>query len=470
MNISVIVNEDSLIQASHFNKLITINKLPITTICNITKSTNSSSWGLNFIHFYESFLNRTTKKCHFVNKISSDCFCLNLSSESKSITKGLFNIKINGIPFAYELDWFNDIIVNKRNFISVSYTLKEAIGIENEYEFKTRPDYLFLFRTRHEILSKLLTIIYIKSTLGNLVTDSVSYLSNDISTSKLFYRLMKNLFAKTIDSLFYKTQWQIQYKLIDSIDEWITLVPPKDRFWADPFLVEEAGKYFLFVEELIYKKGFAHLSVMEVDEKGIVTDSEIILDKGHHLSYPYVFLDNGQYFMIPETAKSETIELYKCIEFPYKWEFSMNLMEGILASDTSVVKHDGLWWLFTSEKKLTSDGYDSYLSIYYSDDLLTNNWTPVKNNPVKVDVRDSRCGGYIYEKDNELFRVSQNCSKCYGYGYNIAKITELSSSVYKEDIIDIITADQLQKGIIATHTFSVSNELVTRDILKRIKG
>ncbi len=95
---------------------------------------------------------------------------------------------------------------------------------------------------------------------------------------------------------FYFDQWFMAYKInpkADAIDDTLykfkKLVPPKDRFWADPFPLKKDGKYYIFFEELIYKNRKGHLSVMEVDRKGIVDGPHKILERPYHLSYPFVF-------------------------------------------------------------------------------------------------------------------------------------------------------------------------------------
>src|SRR5205085_8739929 len=116
------------------------------------------------------------------------------------------------------------------------------------------------------------------------------------------------------------------------------IVPTKDRFWADPCVVFNNNTYYIFLEELIYKQndGKAHIAVIEMDEKGNYQQPRIALKCDYHLSYPFVFKYAEEFYMIPETSEHSTIELYKCVSFPDKWEFVMNLMENIKAVDTTI--------------------------------------------------------------------------------------------------------------------------------------
>ena len=71
------------------------------------------------------------------------------------------------------------------------------------------------------------------------------------------------------------------------------------------------------MEELLYKTNKGHISVIEIDDKGNFNKPIKIIDKKYHLSYPHVFKNEKDYFLIPDTVSNKTIELYKCVEFPY---------------------------------------------------------------------------------------------------------------------------------------------------------
>ena len=137
--------------------------------------------------------------------------------------------------------------------------------------------------------------------------------------------------------------WQLLYEykngsedLLPDFSRFRKLTSPEGVFWADPFVVADNNNYYFFVEEFIYKKDKAHISVLKVQNDGSVAGSERIIERSYHMSYPFIFKIDSTYFMIPETCKNRTIELYKCEEFPYKWKFEKNLMENLLAVDTTI--------------------------------------------------------------------------------------------------------------------------------------
>ena len=46
------------------------------------------------------------------------------------------------------------------------------------------------------------------------------------------------------------------------------MLAPKDRFYADPFLIEKDGKTFIFLEDLRYSEGRAFVSCCELGADG----------------------------------------------------------------------------------------------------------------------------------------------------------------------------------------------------------
>ena len=56
-----------------------------------------------------------------------------------------------------------------------------------------------------------------------------------------------------------------------------------------------------------------------------------------HISYPQVFFYNNDYYMLPETKRSNNLLLYKSDSFPYKWSISDTLMKNIRVKDPTIM-------------------------------------------------------------------------------------------------------------------------------------
>ncbi len=241
------------------------------------------------------------------------------------------------------------------------------------------------------------------------------------------------------------------------------LSPPRRMFWADPFVVIKDNESYIFFEELSYKDWKGHISYIKMNADKSFTKPKKILQKDYHLSYPFIFQYEDAYYMIPESAKNRTIELYKCNAFPEKWEFQKNIMQDVRACDTTLIEHNGLWWMFSvicgHDKCMNTED----LYIFYSDSPLSKNWTAHKNNPVVSDVTNARPAGKIFSNNGKLYRPSQSCAAIYGKGLNINEIIELSTEAYKEKKIHEDTAGWSSR-ISGLHTYNHEGNLSVSDI------
>jgi len=272
-------------------------------------------------------------------------------------------------------------------------------------------------------------------------------------------------------SMFYSCQWTLLFGLGDGVPRsfrtFKKLVPPRNRFWADPFVVHRSGRYYVFIEEFDYAQDKGHISMLTIDENGDHTEPVKVLEQPYHLSYPFVFEWDSNTYMIPESAENRRVEVYRCTEFPRKWEFHKVLMEGIAAFDSTLLQYQGKWWLFANVPENDGATGSDELFLYYADDPLVDEWRPHPKNPVVSDIRRARPAGRIFERDGILYRPSQDCSTRYGYGLKINHILELSETEYREKEVDSIEP-KWDKHIIGVHTFNHAGRLTVIDgLLKR---
>ena len=280
----------------------------------------------------------------------------------------------------------------------------------------------------------------------------------------LLFPVTKHLFRFFVSRLqkrITKESWILMYgfrqSLKNDLSKFQKIIPPEDRFWADPFIIQDEGKFHVYFEEVINRKK-GHISVLTIDEQGSPTSSGIAISKPYHLSYPFVFKWQDNWYMIPESSQNKTIEVYRCLELPYKWEFAKCLMKNIDAADTTLFYHDDLWWMFTNIRNFP--GYPNWdeLYLFYAKSPLSTDWTAHPMNPIVSDVRTARPAGQIFKSNGSLFRPAQNCSNRYGYGIKIKRIVELNTLNYQEQEVQSIEP-HWEKRITATHTFNKSGDL-----------
>ena len=201
------------------------------------------------------------------------------------------------------------------------------------------------------------------------------------------------------------------------------------EFVADPFFVLEAGKYYLFFEVLNRSTNLGDIAYA-TSADGIHWEyQKVILDEGFHLSYPYVFKWENEYYMIPETHEDLSVRLYKAAAFPEKWEHIGNLLEGYHFTDASIFRYDDKWWLFVSNT------HNDVLNLYYSDDLLTG-WLSHPSNPVmKLNQHLSRPAGRVVVDGDKVYRFAQDDFPSYGIHVYAFEVTELTETTYQEKMV-----------------------------------
>jgi hypothetical protein len=257
-------------------------------------------------------------------------------------------------------------------------------------------------------------------------------------------------------------QWILMFDLRSDISSSLwrykKILPPKEKFWADPHVLFKDGYYYIYLEEYLYSTGKGHISLLIMDEKGNYSEPTVVIEKPYHLSYPYVFEQNGETYMIPESVENKTVELYRCVGFPDKWEFVKNLMENVSLLDATLLQHAGKWWLFANGgEQIGASSWDE-LFLFSADDFKSENWKAHPQNPIISDCKRARPAGAIFKKGTNIYRPSQNSSHTYGYGFNLNVIKTLNEFEYKETCVSQVTPDW-DNNIVATHTFNHVNQL-----------
>jgi hypothetical protein len=291
--------------------------------------------------------------------------------------------------------------------------------------------------------------------------------------SELCVYLSKTIFYvlnKKVGKLFKKSyRWSVSYQFVEDWKNavlWksVTIKNPPFRFLADPFVITKQGKTVIFVEDYDFKNSRGKISAYEVKGNSYM-ELGIVLEEDFHLAYPFLFRHNGDLYMVPESRESKQIRLYKCVDFPLKWELNKVLVDDIDSVDTSVFKYGDRWWLFTNKDSSELGDYSSELHIFYANAPDSSNWQAHPLNPVIFDSLHARNGGLIIDEDG-IYRVFQSQGfDTYGETMGVAKISELTPFSYCEQVLFDIPA-KFFKGIRGTHTYSYESGLLSFDFLK----
>jgi hypothetical protein len=228
---------------------------------------------------------------------------------------------------------------------------------------------------------------------------------------------------------------------------------PPGRFYADPFLLESGGETWAFFEDYDYARQRGKISCAKV-RAGELVEPVTALERPYHLSYPCVFRDGEQLYLLPETESTGAVELYRCVHFPEVWRMERELFQAH-AVDTTVWVEDGLYWFFVTMHERR--GHATQLWLFYAE-TLTGKWTAHPANPLSTDVRNSRGGGAIFRHHGKLFRPSQDCSREYGGSFTLNEIVILNRREYREKP-QVRVRPPWGKGWLGTHTYSLAGDI-----------
>jgi hypothetical protein len=151
-----------------------------------------------------------------------------------------------------------------------------------------------------------------------------------------------------------------------------------------------------------------------------------------HLSYPFLIEEDGELYMVPEASLSGAITLYRCVDFPARWEPVAKLVDGVEAADATIFRHGCRYWM-TSVVREGCGGYSDTLAIHHAPSLF-GPWEAHALSPVLVDSRVARPAGGVVSHNGALLRPVQDCSKGYGKALAIMRIDALDPWTFRQTL------------------------------------
>jgi hypothetical protein len=229
------------------------------------------------------------------------------------------------------------------------------------------------------------------------------------------------------------------------------------RYLADPFPVSKDGALWALVEDYDYRTHRGLISAVNLNDWA--GKPRPVIDAGVHASYPYVFEWEGTFWCVPETYQAKEVRLYRAVEFPDVWEHHATLIEGVAALDATVIQHNGLWWLFCTDRDA---GSNTKLRIWFAPHLI-GPWVPHPLNPVKTDVRSSRPAGTPFVSNDILYRPAQDGSDSYGGSITINRVDLLTPTKFTEEVVARVDPPGQGRYRDGLHTISVVGDRIVLD-------
>lgn len=205
----------------------------------------------------------------------------------------------------------------------------------------------------------------------------------------------------------------------------VTDVPA--QFVADPFMINVDSAWYMFFEVMNAQTNKGDIG-LATSKDGVKWDyRQIVLSELFHLSYPYVFAVENEYFMVPESYEANSIKLYRAVSFPVRWEPVETILEGPWV-DSSVFFFKGLWWLFSNPVVPPNQ----ILELFYATSIV-GPWHRHAMSPlINGNNRIARGGGRVILLDGKPVRFAQDCFPSYGTSIRAFEITVLTTSGYAE--------------------------------------
>ena len=237
---------------------------------------------------------------------------------------------------------------------------------------------------------------------------------------------------------FHKTKlfaesWNIAFRKRTDLDFPENLTSPFSiinnsfRYWAaDPFLFEEDGEAYIFAELYDYLKkrgviGFCRIN--DIDKKWTP-----IIQEPYHLSFPFLYREAGNIYLMPESSQSGQLYRYRAVHFPDHWE-----KDTVFFSDVRYV--DTTPFTFRGERlALTYDLSNQSLRILnFTDgaDSLADTSSPEMKRPA----------GFINAQ--MCVRAAQNCQMDYGKGLIFYRFTVGEDLSFQEEEICRVMPENL---------------------------
>lgn len=280
------------------------------------------------------------------------------------------------------------------------------------------------------------------------------------------------LLKKYSDKLYLK-QWSIGFAKANMEElirnkrnslpiQWLS--PESNKFsYADPFIFRtEDGQVHVLFESVSTVDLDGKITLMTIDNQLNPVAQKTLLATEAHLSYPFVYKENGKIYVFPENAFSGSLF---CYEFDTATQTLINKKEVINQPvvDATITKYEGKYWLFGT---MVGEKRNSDLHIFYSNSL-TGPYTAHAGNPVKSDLYSARPAGNLVIVDGNLYRPAQNCSSYYGESISINKITKLNTTQFAEEEYFTIQANKKDQFNYGIHTINACGDTIIVDGQKK---
>lgn len=261
--------------------------------------------------------------------------------------------------------------------------------------------------------------------------------------------------------------------------------PTAFHWYADPFVVNDNGRHYVFVESMnsYHLDGEIAVAPVENDKIG---EFQTIIHEPYHMSFPNVFKWENDWYMLPEISMSKQVRLYKAEAFPYQWKLDKILLKNVKLVDHALYPIKNGFFVVTHDNQDKKHVYNRFFVLDMQKKQLkeyhpAGTWT------------QERPGGNFFLRAGQWYHVTQDCQHHYGEYLHFYRVDNLSRENFNETEVKtvhihdiIIEPDNKKMQFIHTYNCDDKYEVIDvrydkiypdkffihqwHEILKRIKG
>ena len=123
----------------------------------------------------------------------------------------------------------------------------------------------------------------------------------------IFFNIVHRVSEYIANKYLHKSYFRIGFSnenLNLDVNTYQHIMNPPNVYRADPFLVEKFGNYYIFFEEYSFLDAKGSIAAIEISNRKEVRELGKILEDDFHMSFPFVFEDNDEFYMARQMGTS----------------------------------------------------------------------------------------------------------------------------------------------------------------------
>lgn len=267
---------------------------------------------------------------------------------------------------------------------------------------------------------------------------------------------------------FYAESWNVAWRkkrtgsILHDKDTPFQIIENSFQYWvADPFLFEWEEEVYIFAELYDYRECRGGLGYAKWDGKKFTRWKKVISEK-YHLSYPFIYEENGQIYIMPESGANHELYLYRAVQFPDSWVKEKVLRKNVNYGDTSPFTLNDQKLAFTYDVSNCEDYQLILLNL--QEHALDQKLTYLDSQELR------RPAGKCFLDGEKMVRPAQNCEHDYGEGLIFYECI-FDNEKYIEELIEKIDPMQLKYSkrmlLDGMHTYNSTDKFEVIDLKTR---